>query len=277
MSELLQAKELHFAYGERPVLRGASLSLAAGEIVALLGPNGSGKSTLIKCLLGHLKAKGSVEWEGKALRAWRRRELARRVAYLPQSPAWEPEQTVLDVLRLGRSPYWQAFGIESARDIRVVNQVSALLGLDELCHRRMDEISGGQRQRVFIGRCLIQAPGAMLLDEPNTFLDLRHQVEMSQLLRRLAREQAIGVLMASHDLNLAAGFADRLVLLEEGRVVASGTPGEVLQPELLERVYGVAMERIDREGREVVVVPRVESKGNGGVRSPKAESMSRGE
>jgi iron complex transport system ATP-binding protein len=235
MSNLLQAKDVEFAYGERAVLRGVSMGLAAGEVVALLGPNGSGKSTLIKCLLGYLRAKGIIEWEGKAIGAWGKRELARRGAYLPQSPVWEAEQTVLEVMRLGRSPYWQAFGIESARDVRVVKEVSALLGLDELQGRRMDEISGGQRQRVFLGRCLVQEPGAMLLDEPNTFLDLRHQVEMSQLLRRLAKERAIGVLMASHDLNLAAGFADRLVLLQEGRVVANGTPGEGLRADLLGR------------------------------------------
>ncbi|MGE5610441.1 MAG: ABC transporter ATP-binding protein [Bacillota bacterium] len=259
MSNLLQARDVEFAYGERAVLRKVSMSLAAGEIVALLGPNGSGKSTLIKCLLGHLRAKGDIQWEGRALGAWRRRELARRVAYLPQSPVWEAEQTVLEVMRLGRSPYWQAFGIESARDVAVVKEVSGLLGLDELHGRRMDEISGGQRQRVFLGRCLIQEPRAMLLDEPNTFLDLRHQVEMSQLLRKLARERSIGVLMASHDLNLAAGFADRLVLLQEGTIVANGTPCEVLQADLLERVYGVAMERVERgQGKTPVMVPVVE-------------------
>ncbi|HEX2972967.1 MAG TPA: ABC transporter ATP-binding protein [Tepidisphaeraceae bacterium] len=259
MSQLLQAKNIGFAYGDRPVLRDVSISLEAGQIVTLLGPNGSGKSTLIKCLLGHLRCTGEIEWEGRRLSAWRRRAMARRVAYLPQSPVWEPEQTVLDVLRLGRSPYWRAFGIESSRDVRVVNEVSTLLGLEELHKRRMDEISGGQRQRVFIGRCLIQEPRAMLLDEPNTFLDLRHQVEVSQLLRRLARERSIGVIMASHDLNLAGSFADRMVLLQDGAAVITGTPSEVLQPELLSQVYGVKMERIDRDGGKMpVVVPDIQ-------------------
>jgi iron complex transport system ATP-binding protein len=117
----------------------------------------------------------------------------------------------------------------------------------------MDELSGGQRQRALIGRCLAQEPAALLLDEPTTFLDLRHQVELSRLLRQLAKDQSIGVLMASHDLNLAGAFADRLIVLSEGKVVADGEPSTVLDPALLERVYGVPMRKVE----EGVVVPRV--------------------
>ena len=246
MSLLLEASGITFAYEQTPVLRDVALSLSAGQIVALLGPNGSGKSTLIKVLLGNLVGSGSIIWEGRPRRDWKRRELARRVAYLPQSPAWDPEQTVLDALRLGRAPYWSAFGIEAPRDISVIWSVAQLLELDELVFRRMDELSGGQRQRVFVGRCLVQEPRAMLLDEPNTYLDLKHQVELSSLLRKLAEEKSIAVLMASHDLNLAGAFADRLVLLEDGKVASAGTAREVLQPQLLARVYGVNIERIER-------------------------------
>src|SRR5205085_815914 len=206
MDPLLEADNLSFAYGERPVLRGVSLRLGAGEVVALLGPNGSGKSTLIRALLGQLPAAGSMKWEARPVNNWSRRELARRVAYLPQSPAFEPEQRVADVLRTGRAPYWGAFGLESARDLRVVIEVADLLGLTDLLDRPMGHLSGGQRQRVFVGRCLVQEPQALLLDEPNTFLDLRYQVELGRLLTRLSRERGIGVLMASHDLNLAGAF-----------------------------------------------------------------------
>ncbi len=203
---LLNAANLHFSYGDRPVLRGVDVRLNPGEIVALLGPNGSGKSTLIRVLLGQLSAAGKIDWEAKPLADWRHRELARRVAYLPQQPAWEPGQRVDEALLLGRAPYLQAFGIESARDIEIARDVSRLLNLDELLPRRMEDLSGGQRQRVFLGRCLAQEPAALLLDEPNTHLDLRYQVELGRLLLQLARDRGIGVLMASHELNLAGLF-----------------------------------------------------------------------
>jgi iron complex transport system ATP-binding protein len=255
---LLRATDVSFSYGDVPVLRGIALTLGAGEVVTLLGPNGSGKSTLIRALLGQLHATGAVAWQSRPLGSWRRRDLARLVAYLPQTPAFEPEQTVRDVLRLGRAPYWGAFGVESPRDGEVVAEVAAMLHLNDLLARRVDQLSGGQRQRVFVGRCLVQEPAALLLDEPSTFLDLRHQVELLQLLRRLSRERGVGVLLASHDLNVAASLSDRLILLDAGSVAVAGTPGEVLDPALLERVYGVPMDRIDRgAGRAPAVLPRV--------------------
>ncbi|MDB5173423.1 MAG: transporter [Phycisphaerales bacterium] len=257
MTSLLQSENLSFSYGDRPILRGVALRLAPGEVVALLGPNGSGKSTLLRCLLGHLPASGTIIWEQRSLADWRRRDLARRVAYLAQSPAWEPEQRVSDVLRMGRSPYLQAFGIESPRDVEVVGQVARALGLADFFDRRMHALSGGQRQLVFLGRCLVQEPRALLLDEPNTFLDLRHQVDLGHRLKDLAKRQGIAVLMASHDLNLAGMFADRLLLLEVGTIAADGPPEEVLRPELLSRVYGLPMERIERTDGKVYVFPTV--------------------
>ena len=150
----------------------------------------------------------------------------------------------------------QAFGIESVRDMQVVGDIAQTLGLSELIGRHMDELSGGQRQRIFLGRCLVQEPAALLLDEPNTYLDLRHQVELGQLLTSLSRAKNLAILMASHDLNLAAQFADKLVLLSEGKIAAMGTPAEVLKPDLLEQVYGLPMERVDRDG-SVFVFPQI--------------------
>jgi iron complex transport system ATP-binding protein len=135
--------------------------------------------------------------------------------------------------------------LESQRDVEIVAEVSDRLGLGDLLHRPMAELSGGQRQRVFIGRCLAQEPRALLLDEPNTYLDLKHQVELAALLRRLSREQGIAVLMASHDINLAAGMSDRLVLLHSGAIAAQGAPADVLQPQRLTEIYGVPMRRIE--------------------------------
>lgn len=251
---MLSATHISFSYGQASVLRDVSLSLAAGELVALFGPNGSGKSTLIRVLLGQLAPAGEVRWEDRPVAQWRRRELARVVAYLPQSPTFEAGQTVGEVLSTGRLPYWGAFGIESPRDWQIVESVARQLELADLLHRRMDEISGGQRQRVFLGRCLAQEPRALLLDEPSTFLDLRHQLDLHQLLQKLAAERKIGVLMASHDLNLTSMHADRAIILHDGQIAAQGTPEEVLQPDLLHRVYGVQMRRLDDRGR-VHLVP----------------------
>jgi iron complex transport system ATP-binding protein len=254
MADLLRASSVSFAFGDVAVLREVSVSLRAGEVVSLLGPNGSGKSTLIRCLLGLLPPRcGTIECDGRPMGDWTRRQLARRVAYLPQTPTVEPQHTVADVLRLGRAAYWSAFGVESARDETVVGDTASSLALTDLLHRRMDELSGGQRQRVHVGRCLVQEPAAMLLDEPATFLDLRHQVELYELLRRLSRDRGIGVLVASHDLNLASGYSDRLMLLNEGRIVAAGSPDDVLRAELLTQVYGVPMERLDRPGKSPLI------------------------
>jgi iron complex transport system ATP-binding protein len=242
---LLEAQHVHFAYGDRPVLRDVSLRLGAGEVVALLGPNGTGKSTLLRVLLGHLRSTGQVLWDGRNVRSWPRREFARRVAYLPQSPVAEPEQRVCDVLRTGRAPYWGAFGLESERDLQIVEQVARQVGLSDLMSRPLGELSGGQRQLVFLARCLVQEPAALLLDEPNTSLDLRHQVDLAQLLRRLSREQKMAVLMTSHDINLAGSLADRLILLSAGAVILEGAPEQVLNADVVGRVYGLPMTRLD--------------------------------
>jgi iron complex transport system ATP-binding protein len=151
----------------------------------------------------------------------------------------------VDTLRLGRAPYWGAFGLESSGDEHVIRAVADSLDLTDLLPRRMDELSGGQRQRVFVGRCLAQEPKAMLLDEPNTYLDLRHQIDLCRLLRRLADERGIAVLMASHDLNLAAAFSDRVVVLEEGRVALHGKADSVMDAGVLSRVYGVELRRVE--------------------------------
>jgi len=252
MTGLLEAQHVSFSYAQSPTLRDISLSLDPGQIISLIGPNGSGKSTLIKLMLGYLQGEGKVLWHGRALASWRRSEIARNIAYLSQSPPADPLQRVGDILRVGRTPYWSAFGIESERDIEIVRQTSSLLNLDPFLDRPLEELSGGQRQMVFLGRCLVQEPRVMLLDEPNTFLDLKHQVELLRLLRKLARERGIAILLASHDLNLAGAFADRLVLLDQGQIAAAGSPDEVLREDFLTRVYGLPIHRVERDGAAFV-------------------------
>lgn len=256
MSAILQANNLTFSYGKTPAIQNLSISVDPGQIVVLLGPNGSGKSTLIKLLLGYLNGQGEIIWDGKPISAWSRRDLARLIAYLPQSPGASAGHTVSDVLRLGRAPYWSAFGVESPRDIEVVQQTSDLLSLTTLLSRPIDELSGGQRQMAFLGRCLVQEPRVMLLDEPNSFLDLKHQIDLLKILQKLARKENIAVIMASHDLNLAGAFADRLHLLHAGTTAAAGTPSEVLQSGTLSQVYGLPIDRID-SGTTPIVFPKI--------------------
>jgi len=252
---LLAARHISFSYRtDAPVLRDVSISVAEKQIVVLIGPNGSGKSTLLRVLMGHVRAEGEVTWEGRAVAKWRPRELARAVAYLPQAPVYDPGMTVAETLRAGRTPYLGALGIESAEDVAVVQRVAGELGLLDLMRRPLDELSGGQRQLVFLGRALAQEPRALLLDEPGTFLDLRHQVDMWRRLRELAG-RGIAVIAASHDLQLSAGAADEMVLLDQGSIAARGSPEEVLKPELLTKVYGVAMERVERAGGPPLLVP----------------------
>lgn len=256
MNPLLTAHNLCFAYGQRPVLHDVSLELFASQVVSLIGPNGSGKSTLIKLLCGHLHGQGLITIDGTPLPKWRKRLLARRLAYLPQSPSFDPADRVQEVLRLGRACYWQAFGLESEHDLSTVQRVSDLLELTDLLDRRMDELSGGQRQRVFVGRCLVQEPAILLLDEPSSFLDLRHHVDLLKLLRKLADECQLAVFMASHDLNLAGAFSDQLLLMSEGRLTARGPADQVLQPALIEQAYGVPMLAL-HDGPRRMLMPRL--------------------
>jgi ABC-type cobalamin/Fe3+-siderophores transport system ATPase subunit len=253
---LLIAKGLNFSYSKKSVLEQLDLSLSAGEIVSLLGPNGSGKSTLLKLLLGHLHGKGQITWNDRPIAKWSRRELARLVAYLPQNPLIDESQSVAEVLALGRAPYWGAFGLETESDAATIRTVVDQLQIERpLLNRRLDQLSGGQRQRIFVARCLIQQPKMLLLDEPTNNLDLRHQLQLLTLLRELAHGQNLAVLMSAHDINLAADFSDRLVLLQDGKKLADGPPADILQADLLANLYGIPMELIPRDGRSPVVFP----------------------
>ena len=257
---MLEIAHATAGYGKTPVLHGVSLTLRPGEVVGLVGPNGGGKSTLLKLALGRLRpAAGRVAWGGRDVNDWPKKLLARRVASLPQSPSSLPGQSVFDVLSTGRSPHLGAFGVEGRRDREAVESVAADLGLGDWLGRDADALSGGQRQRVFVARCLVQLHGgegdrAVLLDEPDTFLDLRHVAELASLVRDLAEKRGLAVLIASHDLNLAASVSDRLALLSDGRVAAAGSPADVLTPDIVRSAYGVGVRLVEVEGR-VVVVP----------------------
>lgn len=245
---LVSAARVSVSYNARPVLQNASFELLAGQMLALIGPNGSGKTTLLRGLLGHVPHTGEVQWQTRPLAEWATRDLARLVAYMPQSPQYEPGDRVIEVLRLGRWPHQGLLGMERESDEHIVRQVASELELTDILDRPIDTLSGGQRQRVFLGRCLAQSPKAILLDEPATFLDLRHQVELYRLLRRLTESHGIGVIMASHDLNLAATHADRALVLKEGCVLASGAIDEVMTEAIMSDAFDLRMRRIELDG-----------------------------
>ncbi|MCL0063598.1 ABC transporter ATP-binding protein [Dehalococcoidia bacterium] len=215
-------------------------------------PNGSGKTTLIKCIDRILKPRaGVVLVDGGEIRKMTLHERSRLMAYVPQSGHSVFSSTVFDTLLLGRKPYI-SWGL-SQRDKEVVSQAISLMGLEDYTLRQFNELSGGERQKVLITRALVQEPEVLLLDEPTSNLDLRHQIEVLNIIRWVAREKGITVLMVLHDLNLASRFSDRLVMLKEGKVWAEGTPAEVLTPENMRQVYGIEATVYRNSGRPHII------------------------
>ena len=251
---ILQAGGVTASLGGRLVLDGVGLALQAGRIVSIVGHNGGGKTTLLRALLGHLASTGDIRWLGRPLGETSRRDLAAIAAYLPQSPTFEPGDRVIDVLRLGRIAHAGWLGLDDDRDDGVIEAVASDLGLDDMLARPVDTLSGGQRQRVFLGRALAQRPRALLLDEPATYLDLRHQVDLYTLLRRLADKQQLAVLMASHDLNMTAVHADEAIVLKAGRVIAQGDVRTALTEATLSDAFDVAVRMVGDDARAVFVV-----------------------
>ncbi|MCO8270174.1 ABC transporter ATP-binding protein [Actinoplanes sp. TRM 88003] len=240
----LAGSDLTLAYDGRTVVHGAGLTLRAGEVVALVGPNGSGKSTLLRSLARlHAPQSGTVTLDdaGDAF-ALRPKDFARRVTLLTQSRPTPGGVRVRDVVAYGRHPYRGRFGAGDAEGHLHVDKAMRLTGVDEMAERAVDELSGGELQRVWLATCLAQDTGVVLLDEPTTFLDLRYQVEILDIVRELADDHQVAVGVVLHDLDQAAAVADQVVLMHTGVVRATGTPADVLTAELLSEVYGLRIE-----------------------------------
>jgi iron complex transport system ATP-binding protein len=238
------------------ILDGVDLEVADGEWVTVIGPNGAGKSTLLRAVGGLVAYAGEVELGADQLAALKRRERARRIATVAQNPVVPPGMRVLDYVLLGRTPYIPPLGRESASDLSAVDDVLVLLDLTRFAGRKLDTLSGGERQRVFLARALAQTAPILLLDEPTSALDIGHQQEVLELVDRLRADRGLTVLATMHDLSTAGQYADRLVLLAEGRVAASGTPREVLTVDLLAEHYRVRVKVIDGDQGPLVVPTR---------------------
>ncbi len=242
----ITVKGLSFSYNSKPVLKNLSFDVRAGEVVFIVGPNGSGKTTLLKCIAGILKPRGAVLVEGSNLSG---RDLAKRLAYVPQRSD-VAFLTVFDIILLGRKPH-MGFG-PSKEDYEVVREVISLMDLDELAFRRVDELSGGEVQKVMIARALAQKPRILLLDEPTNNLDVRNQIEIMRLIRKIAKESGISVVSTMHDLNLASLYADRILMLKDGEIFAEGGL-EVLTKENIRAVYGIDVEVVRFNGKAVIL------------------------
>ena len=238
------------------ILRGIDLTVTAGEWVTVIGPNGAGKSTLLRAVGGLVRHAGSVTLFDRPIAALSGRERARLVATVPQTPVVPPGMTVLDYALLGRTPYIGPLGRESAADLAAVDEVLARLDLVGFADRRLESLSGGERQRVFLARALAQGATLLLLDEPTTALDIGHQQEVLELVDQLRRDGALTVVASMHDLSIAGEYADRMVLLAGGRVVAAGTPREVLTEELLAEHYRARVRVVDGAQGPLVVPVR---------------------
>ena len=232
------------------------VSVGASEIVGVIGPNGCGKTTLVRILAGVLAPQaGQVRLADRPLATYRRAEVARRVAVLAQDAVVGFPFTALEVVLMGRAPHQSMLGFASARDLAIARAAMARLDVADLEARPIDRLSGGERQRVLLARALAQEPEVLLLDEPTTHLDLRHQAELLDLIHDLRRERGVAVVAVLHDLNLAALGCNRLVLLADGRVVHAGTPAAVLTVEALGEAYGAAVRVAGDAATGPVVLP----------------------
>jgi iron complex transport system ATP-binding protein len=253
---MITIRGLEAGYAGRTVLRDVDLDAAPGELVALCGPNGCGKTTLLRVLTGVIRATaGSVLVAGRPVATMPAAALARTIAVVAQNAAVPPGFTAFEIAMMGRTPHLRLLQSESGRDVEIVRRAMMRTDTWALRERAVDELSGGERQRVLVARALAQEPRVLLLDEPTSHLDLQHQVEAFRLVRDLCSADGLAALAVVHDLTLAAAFADRVALLADGRIAAAGPPADVMQPGLLEHVYGVPVRVLSHPatGRPVVV------------------------
>jgi iron complex transport system ATP-binding protein len=238
-------------------LREVSVSVDRGSFTGLIGPNGCGKTTLLKLLAGVLSPdSGTVSLDGRPLASMSRRHVARRLAVVPQETHPAFDYSVLEMALMGRHPHLGAFQLEGPADIAIAHESLTATGTSHLAERSYMSLSGGEKQRVVIASALTQAPEVLLLDEPTASLDLGYQLEVGLLLRRLNRERSATMVMATHDLNLAASLCDTLVLMRNGRVLASGNTSEVLTSAMVRQLYDVEADvRVHELAGHLTVVP----------------------
>jgi iron complex transport system ATP-binding protein len=237
---IIKAENIHFSYAAKPVMENISFSIDQAEMTAIIGPNGSGKTTLLKIINGTLfPDAGRLLIEGKETRHWSRKNIAQKVAIVPQETAVVFPFYAEEIVLMGRFPHLNNYRFEDKKDYRIVHEAMEKTDTLAFAARRFDELSAGERQRVLIARALAQEPKVLLLDESTVFLDLKHQARFLALLRQLNTGQDLTVIFVTHDINLAAQHADRIILLYSGKIYAIGKPADVITAANIKEVYDV--------------------------------------
>ncbi len=251
---ILEIEALNFAYGREKVLKNINLSAQKGELITLIGPNGSGKSTLLKCINNYLKTdQGKIKIQNQDLESYSKRELAQIIAYVPQAAEMNFNLNVFETILMGRKPHssWKA----GAKDKKITAEVIASMGLEELAFKEINDLSGGQRQKVFIARAAAQKADLILLDEPTNNLDLKHQLEIFNLIRKEVKNGKTAI-VTMHDLSLVSRFSDRIIMLKEGRVFSDGSDSS-LSAAKINSVYGVEVSLKEHNGKKIIIPEKV--------------------
>jgi len=239
MKKAVEIKNLSFSYRNSRILTNLSFSVPEGDFFIIIGPNGSGKTTLMKAISGILKPQeGKLKILGLPFGDYTRKALAKTIALVPQLLSVDFPFTVTELVLMGRSPHLSILGLEQEKDLEIANRAMAFTEVEHLAHRKLDQLSGGECQRVFIARAICQEPRIILLDEPTASLDLAHQVKIMDLMEKLKNELGMTIIMVSHDVNLAAMYSDRLLLLKNGEITSLGKPNEILTLQILKETYG---------------------------------------
>ena len=239
----IEVKNLKFAYKDEPVLKNLHFNIKKGMFLSIVGPNGSGKSTILKLLnnIYHPES-SSILIEGRDIRKFKRKELARKIALVPQDTAIDFEFTVEEVVLMGRHPYKGRFERENGEDHRMVEEAMELTNTLYLKDRMITELSGGERQRVLIARAIAQDPAIILLDEPTAHLDINHQIEILNLLKKLNKERGMTIVLVIHDINLGVRYSDEIIMLNQGKIIGRGKPENVITKENIREAYDLKVE-----------------------------------